>query len=243
MWRGRVVAVVMPAYGEARLIQRTLARVPSYVDRVVVVDDASVDATPERVRDFGDPRVQLIRHETNRGVGAAIVTGYQQALADGAELLVVMAADDQMDPEDLPQLLDAVTEGGADYAKGNRFAHPQRRRMPALRRLGSRVLSRATRLATRLEVDDTQCGYTVLSSAAARRVDLSGLWPRYGYPNDLLALLAEAGCRVLEVPVRPVYADEESGLRPYHVATILGVIGRRYLMTRLAGMRVPRPRE
>ena len=165
-------------------------------------------------------------------VGAAIATGYQRALAAGADLLVVMAGDDQMDPADLPSLLEPVWRGGADYAKGNRFRHPAARQMPVLRRLGSSVLSVLTRWATALDVDDCQCGYTVLSAHAARRLPLSQLCPRYGYPNDLLGMLAAAGCRVVEAPVRPVYADERSGLRPYHVLVVSGVIARRWWHTR-----------
>ena len=228
MWHGAKVAVIVPAYQEERLIGRTLSRVPPFVDRVYVVDDASTDRTSERTVRHGDTRVTLLRHEQNRGVGAAIVTGYERALADGADLLAVMAADDQMDPAELPLLLERVWIDRADYAKGNRFLHPEVARMPRLRRLGSTLLSVLTRSATSLDVDDCQCGFTVLSSSAARRLPLGELWPRYGYPNDLLGMLAAAGSRVVDVPVRPVYADEASGLRARHVLTIAAVIARRW---------------
>lgn len=228
MWRGAKVAVIVPAYQEERIIGRMLSKLPPCVDQIYVVDDASTDGTSRRVRDHGDPRVTLIRHSENRGVGAAIVTGYERALADGSELLAVMAADDQMDPADLPPLLDAVRGGVADYAKGNRFLHPDVVRMPRVRRLGSMLLSALTRSATSLQVDDCQCGFTVLAASAARRLPLSELWPRYGYPNDILGMLADAGCEVAEVPVRAVYADEESGLRLHHLFTIAAVIARRW---------------
>lgn len=228
MWRGAKVAVIVPAYQEERIIGRMLSKLPPCVDQVYVVDDASTDGTARRVRDHGDPRVTLLQHSENRGVGAAIVTGYERALADGSELLAVMAADDQMDPADLPPLLDAVRGGVADYAKGNRFLHPDVVRMPRVRRLGSMLLSALTRSATSLQVDDCQCGFTVLSASAARRLPLSELWPRYGYPNDILGMLAHAGCEVVEVPVRAVYADEDSGLRVHHLFTIAAVIARRW---------------
>lgn len=234
MWDGARVAVIVPAYEEERIIGRMLRKLPPYLDRIYVVDDASADGTGACAAALGDERVCVLRHAHNRGVGAAIGTGYLQALADGADLLVVMAADDQMDPADLPALLGRVWQGGADYAKGNRFQHPEARRMPVLRRLGSRVLSQLTRWATSLQVDDCQCGYTVLSARAARRLPLAQLWPRYGYPNDLLGMLAAAGCQVVEAPVRPVYADERSGLRPYHVLVVSGVIARRWWRTRSA---------
>jgi glycosyltransferase involved in cell wall biosynthesis len=242
MWQGAKVAVIMPAYREERLVARTLRKLPAYVDRVYVVDDASPDATAERIANVGDARVCLLRHERNRGVGAAIATGYRRALADGIELLVVMAADDQMDPADLPRLLDVVSGGDADYAKGNRFLHREARRMPLRRQLGSRFLSLLTRIATSLPVDDCQCGYTVLSAAAARQLPLDELWPRYGYPNDLLGMLAAAACRVAEVPVRPVYGDEASGLRSYHMFVISALIARRWWRSRERQLAVPHPR-
>lgn len=227
MWRGATVAVVMPAYNEARLIERTLRGVPSFVDLVYVVDDASRDTTAERAAAVGDTRVRVIRHRENRGVGAAIVTGCYRALDDQADLVAVMAGDDQMHPADLEPLLEAVAGSGADYGKGNRFAHPHSHQMPWLRRTAGAALSSATRLATGLRVTDTQCGYTVITARAARRLPLDSLWPRYGYPNDLLALLAAHGCRVVEVPVRPVYADERSGIRPWHALVILAILARR----------------
>jgi len=238
MWEGARVAVIVPAYREEHIIDRMLRKLPSYVDCIYVVDDASDDSTSERARSSGDARVSVLRHRQNRGVGAAIATGYRQALTDGLDLLAVMAADDQMDAADLPRLLEQVWQRGAHYAKGNRFVHPEAHRMPVLRRLGSRLLSGLTRRATSLEVDDCQCGFTVLSARAARGLPLDELWPRYGYPNDLLGMLATAGCRVVEVPVRPVYADEQSGLRPYHVLMVSAVIVRRWWR----GRRGQRPR-
>ncbi|HEY3498411.1 MAG TPA: glycosyltransferase family 2 protein [Polyangiaceae bacterium] len=225
------VAVIVPAYCEERLVGRMLARVPSGVDRIYVVDDASPDATSDAVRNAGDPRVVCLRHVENRGVGAAIVTGYRAALRDGHDVLVVMAADDQMHPDDLAPLVRAVL-AGADYAKGNRFVHAEARRMPLARRTAGRVLSWATRRATGLAVSDSQCGYTALSARAARALPLGELWPRYGYPNDLLGMLAARGFRVVDVAVRPVYADEKSGVRPWHALSVLGVVLRRYLRER-----------
>jgi glycosyltransferase involved in cell wall biosynthesis len=221
------VAVVVPAYREERLLGRMLARVPRFVDAVYVVDDASPDRTHDVARLAEDARVVALRHATNRGVGAAIVTGYRRALADGHDVLAVMAGDDQMHPDDLEPLVRAVL-AGADYAKGNRFRHREALRMPLARRLGGELLSAATRQASGLWLGDSQCGFTALSARAAQRLPLAELWPRYGYPNDLLLMLAARGMRVTEVPVRPVYADEASGLRPWHVLTILAVIGRRY---------------
>jgi len=221
------VAVVVPAYQEARLIGRMLGRLPALVDAIYVVDDASADATSAIARAVPDGRIQVLRHTENLGVGAAIVTGYATAFGQGADVAVVMAGDDQMDAADLRALLGPILEGRADYVKGNRFAHAERSAMPLGRRIAGHALSFATRLATGLDVDDTQCGYTALSARAAQRLSLAELWPRYGYPNDLLGMLAARGLRVADVPVRPVYADETSGVRPWHALQVLGVILRR----------------
>jgi glycosyltransferase involved in cell wall biosynthesis len=203
------------------------------VDLVIVVDDASSDGTAQAALAVGDTRVCCVQHARNAGVGAAIVTGYRAALERGADVLIVMAGDDQMDPRDLPSLLDAVA-GGADYVKGNRFRHPLAADMPRARRVAGRLLSAATRLATRLAVDDCQCGYTALSASAARSLPLAALWPRYGYPNDLLGMAAAQQLKVSEVTVRPVYADENSGIRAWHAAVVLYVIGRRWYKEHLA---------
>jgi len=233
------LAVVVPAFSEAKLIGRMLARVPAVVDTIYVIDDASPDGTSSAALAVGDPRVRCIRHEANRGVGAAIVTGYEWALADGHDVLAVMAGDDQMHPDDLVPLVGAIL-AGADYAKGNRFVHPEARRMPLARRAAGELLSLSTRLATGLRVSDCQCGYTALSAQAARRLPLRDLYPRYGYPNDLLGMLAARGLTVVEVPVRPVYADERSGIRPWHALGVLAVIVRRYRKDRARQPRTAR---
>jgi glycosyltransferase involved in cell wall biosynthesis len=237
VWRESRVHVVVPAYREARLLPRMLGRVPAWVDRVIVVDDGSDDDTAKAAVSVGDARVELIRHAVNRGVGAAIASGYGRAFALGADVAVVMAGDDQMHPDDLEAVVAPVALGQADYVKGNRLVHPEARRMPATRRLAGRALAFATRRATGLAVGDTQCGYTALAAGAAAQLPLGELWPRYGYPNDLLGLLAGRGFTVREVPVRPVYADEASGIRPWHALTVLGVLFRRYRLERkrLAG--------
>src|SRR5438132_1017519 len=108
MYRKLRVAVVVPAYNEARAIARAIATMPAIVDHVIVIDDASADDTAARARAVGDARVEVVRHPDNRGVGAALVTGYRRALAAGCDVAAVMAGDGQMDPEDLPALLDPI---------------------------------------------------------------------------------------------------------------------------------------
>jgi glycosyltransferase involved in cell wall biosynthesis len=228
MWRNARIAVIVPAFCEQRLIGKTLRGIPRYVDAVYAVDDASPDQTALAVLAVKDSRVTLLRHRRNLGVGAAVATGYARALQESADVLAVMAGDNQMHPDDLERVIAPIARGEADYAKGNRFAHEARRDMPVARRLAGRLLSMLTRVVTGLDVQDTQCGYTALAAETARNLDWGSLWPRFGYPNDLLCMLAVAGSRVVDVPVRPVYADEQSGVRPWHVLSIAAILGRRW---------------
>jgi glycosyltransferase involved in cell wall biosynthesis len=231
---GPRVAVVVPAFNEERLIARTLRTLPAFVSHVVVVDDASSDRTAETALAVGDPRVEVIRHAHNRGVGAAITTGYRAAFARGAEVCAVMAGDAQMDPDDLSVLIAPVLRGEVDYAKGDRLSYPQaRRHMPLPRWLGNGLLSRVTQLATGLRIRDSQCGYTALSAQAAAALPLEALWPRYGYPNDLLGMLAERELRVSEVVVRPVYGDEVSGIGLRHALFVVPYVLSRVLLRRM----------
>jgi glycosyltransferase involved in cell wall biosynthesis len=206
---------------------------PANVERVVVVDDASTDGTDEAARAAGDERLTVLRHASNRGVGRAIVTGYHDAMSRPGspnDAFVVMAGDAQMDPRDLSDLAAPVLRGEAGYAKGDRFGHPQITRiMPRGRWLGGHVLSWATTHAIGVHVRDSQCGYTALARWACERLELDSLWPRYGYPNDLLGLLAMQRIPITQVPVCPVYADEESKLRPRHIFGIAGVVARAYV--------------
>jgi glycosyltransferase involved in cell wall biosynthesis len=219
----RRIAVVIPARDEERFVGRVVTTLPAYVDLVVVVDDGSRDATGQRARAAG---AVVVRRDRDHGVGAAIVAGYRRALEEGADVVAVMAGDAQMDPDDLWAVALPVVRGEADYVKGDRLRHPRAHDMPRLRRWGSASLARVTSWAARRRLHDSQCGYTAISAATLRDLDLDAVWPRYGYPNHLLVALARRGHRIVEVPVRPVYGDETSGLRPRHVLTILYVIGR-----------------
>lgn len=226
MWRGCRIAVVVPAFCEEKLLPRTLGQMPDFIDAVVVVDDGSPDNTFAVASEYAacDERVEVLRLGFNYGVGRAITAGYQWALKRGADVVVVMAADAQMDPDDLPALLEPVVDGRADYAKGNRLAHRQARKMPAVRRFGTWFLGVATGIiAGQPGLQDAQCGYTAITASMLERLPLQKLYPRYGYPNDLILRLAEAGGRIAQPVVRPVYADEVSGLR---IGLVIGPISR-----------------
>jgi glycosyltransferase involved in cell wall biosynthesis len=217
---GKSVAVVVPAYREERLIADTLRGIPAFVDRIYVVDDASDDATADAARALGDPRVDVVRHERNSGVGAAIVTGYKRALQDGVDVTCVMAADNQMDPADLERLVAPVARGEVDYAKANRLVSGEAWRViPRSRYLGNAVLSLLTKIASGYwHVADSQSGYTAISRDMLGQLDLDNVYRRYGFPNDMLVHLNVWNARVRDFPSRPIYGvGERSGIRILNV--------------------------
>jgi glycosyltransferase involved in cell wall biosynthesis len=229
MYKGHKIAVVMPVYNEESHVAAAVGRIPGYVDQIIVVDDGSSDATWDRLGRVRRSALVLLRHDCNRGVGAATKTGYRRALADRADLVAVMDGDGQMDGDDLPALLDGAIEGG-DYVKGNRFRHPTIAAMPFVRWIGNRVFSRLTASACGLNDLDAQCGFTVFRGSALRVLELERFYDRYGFLNDLLLASARAGLRIRSIPVRCIYGKEVSGINPVTVVpTILYLILRGYL--------------
>jgi glycosyltransferase involved in cell wall biosynthesis len=216
MLDGKRVAVVVPAFDEEHLVGETIRGIPEFVDRIYVVDDGSRDRTAAAALDLGEPRVQLIRHERNSGVGAAIASGYRQALAEEVDVTCVMAADNQMDPDELERLVDPVARGEVEYAKANRLVSGEAWKViPRTRYLGNAVLSLLTKIASGYwHVADSQAGYTAVSLEALRRLDLDALYPGYGFPNDMLVHLNVENARVRDVPSRPIYdVGEQSGIK------------------------------
>jgi glycosyltransferase involved in cell wall biosynthesis len=215
VYEQKTVAVVVPAHNEEALVASTVARIPDFVDRVIVVDDGSQDTTAERAGN-ADPRVEVIAHERNEGVGAAIVTGYRRAIAEKADVTCVMAADGQMDPDDLENLVRAVARDECDYAKANRlFTGQAWRLIPRTRYIGNAILSFLTKIASGYwHVADSQSGYTAVNRETLELLDLDRIYRRYGFPNDMLVHLNVWNRRVRDYPSRPIYGvGERSGIR------------------------------
>ena len=220
MFEGKRVGVVVPAYDEEALIGATLAGIPPLVDRIFVVNDGSTDHTAERALELGDPRVEVLTHERRSGVGAATLTGYRRALADGLDVVVVMNGDNQMEPTDLPKLVEPVARGEVDYAKANRLSTGQAWQLiPKTRFFGNAILSMLTKIASGYwHVADSQSGYTAVSRGMLEELDLDHIYTNYGFPNDMLVHLNVWNARVRDVPSRPIYGvGERSDLRYRHV--------------------------
>lgn len=218
MYKDKIITVVVPAHNEASQIQHVIESMPKFIDRIVIVDDCSADETSVVVQNLLDdyPKVHLIRHEVNQGVGGAIATGYKWARDENTDVAVVMAGDGQMDPDDLPALLDPVVEGRADYSKGDRLTTGDAyKNIPKVRYFGNSILTLLTKIASGYwHVTDSQTGYTAINKKALHTIDWDKMYKRYGQPNDLLVKLSIYDFRVVDVPIRPVYnVGEKSGIR------------------------------
>ena len=214
MHKNKKIALIAVAHNEERLILPTLEKVPSFVDKIFVVNDASTDATAAVVlkRREADPRIELVEHEVNRGVGAAVISGYLKAREGRYDIAVVVGGDDQMPMEQMERLLDPIVEGRADYAKGNRFLEGEGPfdRMPRIRVVGNTILSLLTKIASGYyRLFDVVDGYTAISLHAMDRIDWSKAWQGYGYPMDFLVRLNAYGLRVIDVPRRAIYLPGE----------------------------------
>jgi glycosyltransferase involved in cell wall biosynthesis len=239
MYKHKTVAVVVPAYNEETQIGRVIETMPDFVDWIVIVDDCSPDATSAvvtRYREAGNQRIVLIRHPVNQGVGGSIATGYKWARDNGVDVAAVMAGDGQMDPADLPALLDPVVAGETDYAKGNRLTYLGAfDTIPRVRFFGNSVLSLLTKIASGYwHVMDSQTGYTVISQRALAVLDWDHMYKRYGQPNHLLVMLNVHDFRVRDVPIRPVYnIGERSGIKPSKVVFSISALLLRSFLWRM----------
>lgn len=238
MYENKTVGVVVPAYNEEKLIARVIDTMPDFVDRIIIVDDASTDNTPSVLESEKSqhPHIEVIRHDRNRGVGAAIVTGYKRARELNLDVTAVMAGDAQMDPADLAAIVEPVAAGKVDYCKGNRLFRGESWDMiPHYRYLGNAFLSFFTKIASGYwHIADSQCGYTAISLNALTVLDLETIYERYGMPNDLLIKLNIENCRVMDVTIRPIYnIGEKSGIRLWKVIPVISSLLLRGFFQRL----------
>jgi glycosyltransferase involved in cell wall biosynthesis len=217
MYKGKTVAVVVPAYNEEKLIAKTITTMPDFVDGIIVVNDGSKDSTLAIVTQLQEAqeKIVVVDHAQNKGLGKSLADGYKKSLELEMDVVAVMAGDAQMDPRDLPAILDPIVQFKADYVKGNRLLTKEVSKvMPRYRLLGNALLTLLTKFATGYwHMMDPQCGYTAISKEALSNLDIERFHRGYGYNADILAKLNVLGYWVLDTPVRPIYEDERSGIK------------------------------
>jgi len=226
LYRDMCIAVVVPAHNEELLVGTVVTSAPAFVDHVIVVDDASIDATSTAAVAVPDARVEVHRLPENQGVGGAIVFGHKRALELGCDVSVVMAGDAQMDPAYLTQLIDPIADGEAGFTKANRFyGEGSFEGMPRHRVVGNIGLSFLTKAASGYwGLFDPQNGYTAIHRTALERLQLDRLAKRYEFENDLLIKLNVLRVPARDVPIPAVYGTEVSGLNVGRVAPRLLVM-------------------
>ena len=237
------IAVVIPAYNVAGHIESVLRGLPEYLRHIIVVDDASQDNTSALVKAFNNRSrpIVLVRHEQNQGVGGAMVTGFQRALELGAQVIVKLDGDDQMDPGYISTLVMPLLEGRADYAKGNRFRDLDAlQHMPLVRRVGNLGLSFLTKAATGYwNCFDPTNGFFAIRADVLADLPLDRIDRRYFFETSMLANLYLLDAFILDVPMPARYGDERSHMSIWRVlvefpvklfATILRRLTLRYFL-------------
>jgi len=211
---GERIAVVIPAYRVARHIEKVLAGVPDFVERIIVVDDAGPDDTAARVERLSDPRITLIRHDANRGVGGAMKSGFVEAIDSGMDIVVKMDGDDQMDPAAMGRLLAPLIAGRADMAKGNRYQDfASLKKMPTIRIIGNAGLTFLIKMASGYwSMFDPTNGYFAIRTGTLARMSMNRLPDRYFFESGFLVQLGIIGAVVEDVAIPARYGDEESSL-------------------------------
>lgn len=210
------IAVVIPSYRVRKHVLDVIARIGTPVDAIYVVDDCCPEHSGQLVQsECRDDRVRVLFHEHNQGVGGAVMTGYRAAIADGADIIVKIDGDGQMDPALLPLFVAPLQAGNADYTKGNRFFHlDDITRMPRVRLWGNAVLSFMSKLSTGYwDMFDPTNGYTAIQARVASHLPLDKISRRYFFETDMLFRLNTLRAVVQDIPMDAVYADEQSSLK------------------------------
>ena len=221
------IFVVIPAFNEEGRVGKVIREIPrSLVEEVIVVNDNSSDGTAAEATTAG---AKVISHNRNLGVGAAIKTGYYEALRRKANITLIIAGDGQHDPSEIPKLVEPILNNDADYIVGDRLSHPSSE-MPTLRYLGNRLLTFLTRLFTKLDVKDSQCGYTAITSESLKKINLEFVSDKWGVPNDLLFECANKGLRVKYVPIKTIYGGRKSYISlPRYIFRVSTILFRGYI--------------
>jgi glycosyltransferase involved in cell wall biosynthesis len=210
------IAVVIPCYRVTKHILGVIEGIGPEVWRIYVVDDKCPEQSGNYVEvKCKDPRVVILRHGINQGVGGAVMTGYKAAIDDGADVIVKLDGDGQMNPALIPTLVDPIFNGEADYTKGNRFFDLEMiRSMPRIRLFGNAVLSLMTKLSSGYwDLFDPTNGYTAIHVNVAKNLPLNKISKRYFFETDMLFRLNILRAVVIDVPMSAKYGEEKSNLK------------------------------
>jgi glycosyltransferase involved in cell wall biosynthesis len=236
MNQSELIAVVIPSYKVTRHILGVIAGIGPEVGRIYVVDDRCPDHSGDFVRaNCSDPRVVVLHHEQNQGVGGAVMSGYRAAIDDGATVIVKVDGDGQMDAALIPAFVAPILAGEADYTKGNRFFDlEQIGSMPPMRLFGNAMLSFLTKLSSGYwDLFDPTNGFTAIHADAARFLPFDKISRRYFFETDMLFRLNTLGAVVADVPMDAVYGDEVSNLKISRIITEFSVKHMRNFFKRL----------
>jgi glycosyltransferase involved in cell wall biosynthesis len=213
MYRNKSIGVVVPCYNEQTQIRGVVGSMPSYIDKIILINDCSTDDTRKIIIDLAKKNKKVIplHHSVNQGVGGAIASGYKWCRDHDLDIAVVMAGDGQMLPKDLPSILDPVVEDRVDYSKANRLLSGEAySKIPKIRYFGNSVLSFLTKIASGYwHVMDSQTGYVAINRKMLKLIDWDKMYRRFGQPNDLLVRLNVYNARVCDVTMDPVYSVGE----------------------------------
>ena len=223
------IAVVIPCYRVRRHILDVLQSIGPTVSHIVVVDDACPEMSGQWVQETNqDPRVQVLFHEHNQGVGGAVMTGYRAAIASGADILVKIDGDGQMDPTLIERFIRPIARGQADYTKGNRFYDlTHLGQMPTVRLIGNAALSLMAKMSTGYwNIFDITNGYTAIHAKVVHLLPLDKISARYFFETDILFRLNLVRAAVVDIPMDAKYAGESSSMQ-------LGKIAAEFFMKHL----------
>ncbi|MHB1331616.1 MAG: glycosyltransferase family 2 protein [Sulfuriferula sp.] len=215
------IAVVIPCYKVTQHILEVIAGIGNMIWRIYVIDDACPDSSGKYVEAHClDPRVRVVYHESNLGVGGAVITGYRAAIADGAKVIVKIDGDGQMDSSLISDFIEPILAGEADYAKGNRFFDLEEiRAMPNVRLFGNAILSFMTKVSSGYwDLFDPTNGYTAIHADVARHLPFNKISRRYFFETDMLFRLNILRAVVVDVPMDAQYGNEVSNLKISKIA-------------------------
>ncbi len=224
------IAVVIPCHKVRNKLAHVITRIGEEVSRIYIVDDCCPEGSADFIeRHIDDPRLIIIRHAKNLGVGGAVITGYRAAIEDGMDIMVKIDGDGQMDPSLIPEFVAPILEGEADYTKGNRFFDLESvRSMPKIRLFGNAVLSFMTKLSSGYwNLFDPTNGYTAIHVEVARHLPFHKISQRYFFESDMLFRLNTLRAVTVDIPMEAHYADEVSGLK---ISKIVGEFAFKHLI-------------